>query len=51
VNAVKATEQVTSRRSDHQLLPGDDLHEGIDRGIRLRDKVLLCESKSSLTSW
>mgnify|MGYP001577554143 FL=1 len=29
---------------EHQLLPGDDLHEGIDRGIRLWDKVLLCAS-------
>jgi len=36
---------------EHQLLPGDDLHKGIDRGIRLWDKVLLCASKSSLTSW
>jgi uncharacterized protein YjbI with pentapeptide repeats len=36
---------------DHQLLPGDDIHEGIDRGIRLWDKVLLCASQSSLTSW
>jgi hypothetical protein len=36
---------------EHQLLPGDDLHEGIDRGIRLWDKVLLCASKPSLTSW
>ena len=35
----------------HQLLPGDDLHEGIDRGIRLWEKVLLCASKSSLNSW
>ena len=38
-------------KDEHQLLPGDDLHEGIDRGIRLWDKVLLCASKSSLTSW
>jgi len=36
---------------EHQLLPGDDLHEGIDWGIRLWDKVLLCASKASLTSW
>jgi len=36
---------------EHQLLPGDDLHNGIDRGIRLWDKVLLCASKASLTSW
>ena len=32
-------------------MPGDDLHEGIDRGIWLWDKVLLCASESSLTSW
>jgi acyl carrier protein len=36
---------------EHEMLPGDDLHEGIDRGIQLWDKVLLCASKSSLTSW
>ena len=36
---------------EHQLLPGDDLHESIDRGIRLWDKVLLCASRTSLTSW
>jgi hypothetical protein len=24
---------------EHQLLPGDDLHEGIDRGIRLWDII------------
>jgi len=36
---------------EHQLLPGDDLHEGIDRGIQLWDKALLCASRSSLTSW
>jgi hypothetical protein len=36
---------------EHQLLPGDDIHEAVDRGIRLWDKVLLCASRSSLTSW
>jgi uncharacterized protein YjbI with pentapeptide repeats len=36
---------------DHQLLPGQDIYYEIDRGIRLWDKVLLCASKSSLTSW
>jgi hypothetical protein len=36
---------------DDQLLPGDDLHDGIDRAIRLSDKVLLCASRASLTSW
>jgi len=35
----------------HQMLPGDDIYEQVDRGIRLWDKVLLCCSKSSLTSW
>ena len=36
---------------EKQLRPGDDIHEEIDRGIRLWDKVLLCCSKDSLTSW
>jgi hypothetical protein len=37
---------------EHQMLPGDDLHEGIDRGIRLWDKVILCCSKAALKdSW
>lgn len=38
-------------RDEHQMLPGDDLYEQIDRGIRLWDKVLLCCSESSLTGW
>jgi TIR domain/Pentapeptide repeats (8 copies) len=36
---------------EHQLLPGDDIYEQIDRGIRFWDKVLLCCSQASLTSW
>jgi uncharacterized protein YjbI with pentapeptide repeats len=36
---------------EHQLLPGDDMFEGVDRGIRLWDKVLLCASAASLRSW
>jgi hypothetical protein len=36
---------------EKQLLPGDDFHEQIDRGIRHWDKVLLCCSKHSLRSW
>ena len=36
---------------EHQMLPGDDPHEQIQRGIKLWDKVLLCCSKDSLTSW
>jgi uncharacterized protein YjbI with pentapeptide repeats len=36
---------------EHQMLPGDDIYEQVDRGIRHWDKVLLCCSESSLTSW
>ncbi len=36
---------------NHQMLPGDDIYEQVDRGIRLWDKVLLCCSEASLTSW
>lgn len=36
---------------EKQILPGDDIYEHVDRGIRLWDKVLLCCSAASLTSW
>lgn len=36
---------------EKQLLPGDDIYEQVDRGIRMWDKVLLCCSQHSLTSW
>ncbi|MFG1690715.1 toll/interleukin-1 receptor domain-containing protein [Gemmatimonadota bacterium] len=36
---------------EHELLPGDDLKDMVDRGIRIWDKVLLCCSEASLTSW
>jgi hypothetical protein len=36
---------------EKQLLPGDDIYEQVDRGIRLWDKVLLCCSENSLSSW
>jgi uncharacterized protein YjbI with pentapeptide repeats len=36
---------------EHQVLPGQDIYDEIDRGIRFSDKVLLCCSKHSLTSW
>jgi hypothetical protein len=36
---------------EHQLLPGDNIYDMVDRGIRLWDKVLLCCSEASLTSW
>jgi TIR domain/Pentapeptide repeats (8 copies) len=38
-------------RDEHQMLPGDDIYEQVDRGIKHWDKVLLCASKHSLTSW
>jgi hypothetical protein len=36
---------------EHQMRPGDDIYEEIDRGIRFWDKVLLCCSQASLMSW
>lgn len=36
---------------EHRLLPGDDIFDQVDQGIRLWDKVLLCCSSSALTSW
>lgn len=36
---------------EHQMLPGDDIYEQVDRGIKRWDKLLLCCSKASLTSW
>ena len=36
---------------EHQMLPGDDIYERVDEGIRLYDKVLLICSEASLTSW
>ena len=36
---------------EKQLLPGDNIYDRVDQGIRLWDKVLLCCSKNSLTSW
>jgi len=36
---------------EHQLLPGDDIYDQVDRGIKLWDKVLLCCSEASLKSW
>lgn len=35
---------------DHQILPGDDILDQVDQGIRSWDKVVLCCSKDSLTS-
>jgi uncharacterized protein YjbI with pentapeptide repeats len=36
---------------EKHLLPGDDIYHRVDEGIRLWDKVLLCSSENSLTSW
>ncbi len=36
---------------EHHLRPGDDIHSTVVRVIRARDKVLLCCSRQSLTSW
>lgn len=36
---------------EHQLVPGQDIYDEVDRGIRLWDKVLLCCSNDSLSSW
>ena len=36
---------------EKQLLPGDHIHQQIDEAVRLWDKVLLCCSEKSLTSW
>ena len=33
------------------MLPGDDIYEQVNRGIKLWDKTLLCCSRASLTSW
>src|SRR3954462_5723297 len=33
------------------MLPGNDIYEQVDHGIRLWDKILLCCSRNSLTSW
>jgi uncharacterized protein YjbI with pentapeptide repeats len=37
---------------EKEMLPGDDVYERVDHGIRIWDKVLLCCSKQSLAeSW
>ena len=36
---------------ERQMLPGDDIHERVQHGIRYWDKILLCCSENSLTSW
>lgn len=42
---------VTCWMDAHQMLPGDDVYDSVAGGIRDQDKVLLCASRASLTSW
>ncbi len=35
----------------YEVQPGDNIYRSVNEGIRLWDKVLLCCSKESLTSW
>ena len=36
---------------EHQMSPSDDMHSKFQEGSKLSDKVLLCCSEASLTSW
>lgn len=36
---------------EHNILPGDNIHDAVKQGIRYSDKVLLCCSENSLNSW
>ena len=36
---------------ERQMVPGQDIYEEVERGIRYWDKVILCASEHSLTSW
>ena len=36
---------------EHEMLPGDDIYTKVDQDIHRCDKVLLCCSRASLTSW
>jgi hypothetical protein len=38
-------------RDEHELRPGDPLHESVNQAIRTRDKLILCCSRTSLNSW
>jgi hypothetical protein len=37
-------------RDETHVLPGDDIYDAVDHGIRLWDKVLLCCSEAALNS-
>lgn len=38
-------------RDEKRMGPGDDIYEEVDKGIREQEKILLCASESSLSSW
>jgi hypothetical protein len=38
-------------KDDHQLNPGDEFHTDIHKAIHTYDKMILCCSKTALTSW
>lgn len=42
---------IRSWLDEHDLLPGARILEGINEAIRIHDRIVLCCSKSSLTSW
>lgn len=42
---------VAGQYDEKQILPGDHIHKEVDEALRLWDKVLLCCSKASLSSW
>jgi len=51
-HAIRLDEQQDEEgRDEKQMQPGEDIYEFTERSIRRWDKVLLCASQSSLTSW
>lgn len=38
-------------RDEKDLKPGDDIHEAVNRGIEEQERILLCASRHSLSSW
>ena len=38
-------------RDEKDLQPGDDIHDGVTRGMEQQERILLCASRHSLSSW
>ena len=36
---------------ERRMRPGDDIYDEVDKGIREHERILLCASESSLSSW